>query len=167
MADFVEQTVTKTAIRTLAASIPDVTTFESIVQDAITINPFGCTPYEVSGEPQPAIAVSRASYQAKVLYEDDYAKLVGNATAKCPTAAAFNTAVANILANTALATAIGGDPVRDTDNETYSATLKCHDPNGEIYYVSFTRDSVRISSYSDDAIVTAVESWADTVPALA
>jgi hypothetical protein len=33
--------------------------------------------------------------------------------------------------------------------------------------VAFTRDRVTVSSYSDDAILTAVETWADTVPALA
>ena len=35
------------------------------------------------------------------------------------------------------------------------------------YYVTFTRDQVRISSYQDDAILALVEAWADTVPALA
>ena len=31
----------------------------------------------------------------------------------------------------------GGTPTRDTAHETYSATLKCHDTNGEIYMVTF------------------------------
>jgi hypothetical protein len=64
-------------------------------------------------------------------------------------------------------TAMGGDAVRNANSENYSCTLKCHDPNGEVYYVTFARDQVRISSYSDDAIQTRVETWADTVPALA
>jgi len=62
---------------------------------------------------------------------------------------------------------LGGDAVRDSDSESYSCTLKCHDANGEVYYVTLARDQVRISSYSDDAIRTRVETWADTVPALA
>ena len=62
---------------------------------------------------------------------------------------------------------LGGDAVRDSDSESYSCTLKCHDANGEVYYVTFARDQVRISSYSDDAIRTRVETWSDTVPALA
>ncbi len=33
--------------------------------------------------------------------------------------------------------------------------------------VTFTRKTVRISSYQDDAVRTAVETWADAVPALA
>ena len=61
----------------------------------------------------------------------------------------------------------GGTPARDSDNETFSATLKCHDPNGELYLVNFSRDRVTLTSYSDDAIRTKVETWADTVAALA
>lgn len=167
MADFIEQTVTRTAVRNLAVPIADVSSFNTIVSEVIATNPFGCTGYDVGGIPQDAVIKSKEAYVAKVLYEDNEAKTVGNATAKCPTVAAFNTAVANILANTDLATAMGGDPVRDTDGESYSATLKCHDSSGEIYYVSFSRDTVRVSSYSDNAIVATVEAWADTVPALA
>ncbi len=167
MADFIQQTVTKTAVRTLAAPIADVASFTTIVNEVIGTNPFGCTTYDVGGVPQAAVIKSKESYTAKAVYEDNEAKAVGNASAKCPTVAAFNTTIANILANTALETAMGGDVSRDTEGEAYSATLKCHDASGEIYYVSFSRQAVRVSSYSDDAIVATVEAWADTVPALA
>jgi len=33
-------------------------------------------------------------------------------------------------------------------------------------YVTFTRKTVRVSSYQDDAIKTTVEDWADAVPEL-
>lgn len=39
--------------------------------------------------------------------------------------------------------------------------LKCHDASGEIYYVTFSRTKVRVSSYSDDAIRSTVDAWAD------
>lgn len=58
-------------------------------------------------------------------------------------------------------------PVRATDSDTFTATLRCHDPNGEVYTVTVGREAVPGSSYSDDAILTAVEAWADGVPALA
>jgi len=35
-----------------------------------------------------------------------------------------------------------------------------------MFYVSFTRKSVRLTSYEDDAILTTVETWADGVTAL-
>lgn len=47
------------------------------------------------------------------------------------------------------------------------ATLQCYDANGELYYVTFARDRLIVSSYSDDAILGKVETWADTVAGLA
>jgi hypothetical protein len=46
--------------------------------------------------------------------------------------------------------------VCDPDSENYSCILKCHDANGEVYYVTIDCDQVRISS-SDDAIRTRLE----------
>jgi len=83
------------------------------------------------------------------------------------TIAGLNTGVALIMANTVLATAHNGTTINDPDEDGFSATLKCHDPNGEIYSVTFTRDQISVSSYSDDAILGKVETWADTVTALA
>jgi hypothetical protein len=65
-----------------------------------------------------------------------------------------------------LATTIGGSQSRNTDKDTYSCKLKCHDANSETYYVTLSRSKVRISSYADDAIRTAVETWADGMPEL-
>jgi len=82
-------------------------------------------------------------------------KRVGTVSLNSPTIAAFE-------ANAGLATAMGGTAVR----ETCYAHLKCHDPLGDDYYVTFTRKTVRLSSYQDDAIRDAVEAWADTVGTL-
>ena len=87
--------------------------------------------------------------------------------ARAPTVAAFNGTVTAVVADEDLATAMGGDAIQISERDAFSATLKCHDANGEIYYVSFGREQVRVSSYSDDAILATIESWADTVPALA
>jgi hypothetical protein len=167
MADFIETNNTKTAVRELAASIPDVATFAAVVQEVLDTNPFGCVGYVQAGVNHDGVEKNRESYTARVNYEDLDAHTVGSISAKAPGAAAMETVAADILADTALATAMGGDPVRDYDRESYSCQLKCSDPNGEIYYVTFGRDNVRITSYTDDAIRTAVETWADTVPALA
>ena len=167
MADFVQTSNTKTAVRELAAPIADATTFSTIVEGVISGNPFGCTAYIYGDLPQDPVVKSREAYTAYVLFEDPEAKTIGTITARANTVAGFSAAITEILANAALAAAMGGDAVRDSDAENYVCTLRCHDANGEVYYVSFSRDQVRISSYSDDAIVATVESWADTVPALA
>ena len=72
-----------------------------------------------------------------------------------------------MLGNAALASAMGGTAAHATDSDSFSATIRCHDANGELYNVSFSRTAVTVSGYTADAILTAVETWADSVPALA
>jgi hypothetical protein len=167
MADFVQSTVTKSAVRELAEPIADVATFNAIVQSVITDNPFACVAYMTAGENHNPVERTREGYTVKILYQDTDAKTVGNLSDRFTTIAGFNAGATAILANTALATAHGGTAIRYTDNETYSATLKCLDANGEIYMVNVSRQRISITSYSDDGIRTKVETWADTVPALA
>ena len=97
---------------------------------------------------------------------DGEGKRVGNVSLQSPTIAAFEANAAEVMDNAALATAMGGEAVRNGPGETYYAQLKCHDPSGDDYYVTFTRKTVRISSYQDNAIRDAIEAWADLVPAL-
>ena len=70
------------------------------------------------------------------------------------------------MANTALAAAMGGVAERNFPGDSYYAQFKCHDPAGDDYYVTFTRKTVRISSYQDDAIRSTIETRADATPAL-
>ena len=167
MADFIQTSNTRTAVRELAAPIADVATFAAVVQEVLDTNPFGCVGYVQGGVNHDGVEKNREHYIARITYEDGDAHTVGSVSAKAPGVAAFETVAAGILADTDLATAMGGDAVRDFAHESYSCQLKCHDPSGEIYYVTFGRDAVRITSYEDEAIRTAVEAWADTVPALA
>jgi hypothetical protein len=168
MADFVQKTVNKTAVRDLAVPIADVTSFNALVQAVIDDNPFGCVGYTTkAGETIAPIIKNREHYTAKVNFVDGEGKKVGTVSLQSPTIAAFNANAAEVLANTALATAMGGVAERNFAGETYYAQLRCHDPSGDDYYVTFTRKTVRISSYQDDAVRTAVETWADAVPALA
>ena len=167
MADFNQKTVVKTAIRELANPIADVSAFNTVVQAVITDNPLGCVAYTEGGVTHQPVEKTKEAYVAKVIYQNAEGKLVGNESGRYSTIAGFNAGAAAILADTGLTTAHTGTAVRDPDNETYSATLKCRDPNGEIYLVTFGRKSVSLTSYSDDAIRTKVETWADTVAALA
>ncbi|NLX49449.1 MAG: hypothetical protein GXY82_06175, partial [Methanospirillum sp.] len=67
---------------------------------------------------------------------------------------------------TGLNTAIGATAVHESEDDTFAVVLKCHDANGELYNVSFSRSAITVSGYEADAILTAVETWADTVSAL-
>jgi len=167
MADFVENANVKSAIRILANPIVDVTTFNNLVQSVITDNPFGCVSYMTAGENRPAVEKTREAYTLRIVFQDTDAKVVGTLSDRYATVDGFEAGATALLADTALIAAHRGTPARDTDKETYSVTLKCHDPNGEIYNVTLSRDRVTISSYENDAIRTKVETWADGVQILA
>ncbi len=79
---------------------------------------------------------------------------------------AFLANAAEVLANAAIAAAMGGEAVRDLPHETYYAQLKCHHTSGDHYYLTFTRKTLRLSSYQDDAIRITVEDWADNIGTL-
>ena len=167
MADFVPTTVNRTAVRDLAVPIASVTSFNTLVDMVIDDNPFGCVGYTTrAGETIAAVVQNREHYTAKVNFIDDDGKRVGTVSIQSPTIAAFNANAAEVMDNAALAAAMGGEAVRNGPAETYYAQLKCHDPSGDDYYVTFTRKTVRISSYQDEAIRTRVETWADTVGTL-
>jgi len=167
MGDFVQSSAVKTSVRTLEAPIADVTAFTAIVNAVVSTNPFACVSYISAGETHAPVEKTKEAYVAKIVYQDTDAKVVGTNTGKFTTVAGFDAGIAALLADTDLAEAYGGSPARDSDAETYSATLKCHDPSGEIYMVTFARDRVSVTSYEDDAILAKVETWADTVPGLA
>ena len=167
MADFEDGTTTKTATRRLTNPIEDATTFNAIVQAVVVSNPFGCVSYISGGVTHPPVEKTRESYTAKIVYQDTDAKIVGLVTDRYNSLAGFNAGISAILATGAVTSAHGGAPSRDSDRETYSATLRCHDPNGEIYTITLSRDRVTIASFSDDAIRAKIETWADTETALA
>jgi hypothetical protein len=167
MADFIQSSQTKTAVRELASPIPDVTAFNTIVQSVITDNPFGCVAYMTAGENYAPVEKTREGYTARLVYEDAEANNVGTASHRFNTLAGFNAGVTALLAAAAVSTAHAGTAVHDAENDSFTATLRCHDANGELYMVNFSRNRVTLTSYSDDAIRTSVETWADTVPALA
>jgi hypothetical protein len=167
MADFVQKTTVKTAVRELANPIADVSAFNTIVQAVITSNPFGCVAYTQGGVSHPGVEKTKENYVAKIVYQDALAKTVGTDSCRFGSITGFNAGATALLASAPLAAAHGGTAARDPASETYSATLKCSDPNGEIFMVTISRDRVNLTSYSDDAIRTKVETWADSVPALA
>jgi hypothetical protein len=167
MVDFIQNQAVKSAVRILPEPFADLTAFNTIVQSVITNNPFGCVSYMSGGLNHQPVEKTREMYTAKFVYEDTGAKRVGAGSENYNTISGFNAGIAAVLANSANTTAHGGDVVRNPAGDTYAVTLKCHDPNGELYFVSLSRDRVTISSYEDDAIRTRIETWADGVTALA
>jgi predicted RNA methylase len=105
MADFVQKTVNKTAVRDLAVPIADVTSFNNLIETVIEDNPFGCVGYTGSdGQPVAAVVRNREHYTAKVDFiSETTGKRVGNVSLQSPSIAAFNANAAEALANAAFA----------------------------------------------------------------
>jgi hypothetical protein len=167
MADFVQSNETKNAVRKLAAPISDVATLDGIVASVIATNPFGCVGYMTAGTNPPGVEKTREAYTARFIYQDEVAGNAGIGSHRFNSIAGYNAGITAVMAAAALNTAHDGTPLHDSDNDSFAVTLKCHDPNGELYNVTFSRERVSVQSYSDDAILAKVETWADTVTALA
>ncbi len=133
MADFVEVSNTKAATRTLTTPIANIAAFDALIESVLTDNPLACMDYIQGGVTYPGIARSRETYTVRVNYEDGEGARLGTVTARCPSVTSFTTSGATIMADADLATAMGGTAVRDSANETYSCTVRCHDANGELY----------------------------------
>jgi len=168
MADFVQKTVNKSALREITTPIDDVTEFNDIIEMVINDNPFECVSYtNRDGVLIAPVIRNREHYTGKVDFINEATgKRLGVVSFQAPSITALDAGAAAIMANTALATAMGGVAQRDNARESYYAQLKCHDPSGDDYYVTFTRKTVRISSYQDDAIRSTIETRADAIPAL-
>ena len=164
--DFEQIRNNKTAVRDLPAPLVDTTALETVVADILANNPFGCVPYESGGETIPGVVRGREQYTARIVYLDGDGKKLGAATVTAGTTAGMDAAADAVLADAALTAAVGGAPQRDLNRDSYSCQLKCHDPNGETYTLTFGRKALRLTSYEDDAILAAVEDWADTMAAL-
>ena len=167
MADFVSKSVVKSAERVLATPLASKATLNTIVGNILADNPWGCTPYQSGGETLPAVAKSSEYYSGTIIYENNEGKQVGRISVRAPSSGAFDTNIATILANATLSTAMGGTASHDSSEDGFSVTLKCHAANGELYNVTFKRDKVSVTSYESDAVLTTIETWADTIPALA
>jgi len=167
MADFTQNSAVKSAVRKLAEPFEDVDAFNTLIQSVILNNPFGCVSYMSSGVNHPPVEKSKETYTAKFVYQGNDAKSVGSSSESYNTVPGYKAGIVAVLANTANVTAHAGVPAHDSDRDTFSATLKCHAANGEIFMVTLARQQVSISSYEDDSLRTVIETWADGVPALA
>jgi hypothetical protein len=166
MTHFHERAGTKSAVRKLKNPFPDVLAFNAVVQLLILKNPFGCTSYRSAKKNHPPVERVREMYTAKFVYESAKGKRVGSGSEVYNTIDGYQYGIAAIISNMANVAAHGGKVKHIPGSDLFSVTLKCHDPDGEIYFLSIARDRVTISSYNDDGIRKRVETWADGVPAL-
>lgn len=168
--DFVPTSVVKAATRSFTAPITAAATYDGIITTLTGAeNPLGATDYQTAGETVSGVTVTDQSYRATIEFiEEVEGKSVGSIVITAPDRAKHAAIINHILADTELsgATCFGGEAVQNTTKDSWSTRVKVHDPTGEIYYLNFTRNALKLSSYENDAILTKVETWADGVTAL-
>jgi len=166
MPDLGQDAQAKMVVREHANPIADVSTFNMIVQSVITDNPFACVGYTSDGKTHDPIEKIKEVYTARILYKDNNGSILDTREVTFNSNAEYESSITAIPANTQTTTEQGDITSHDSKFDIYSATLKCHDVNGESYNIVFTRDDVILAGYSDDSIRTKFETWADTIASL-
>ena len=166
MAAFTRKPGPKSAVRQLKNPFPDISAFDTVIREFIRKNPLGCTSYRTERKNHPPVEKVREMYTAKFVYHDDKGTWTGRGIETYNTVDGYQYGVHAVLSNMANASAHGGRPVHTPESDLFSVTLKCHDPKGDLYYVSFARNRVTISSYLDESVVAKAQNWADGVPEL-
>jgi hypothetical protein len=158
---------TKSAVHILKAPFPDITAFDAVVRSLILKNPLGCTSYMSAKRNHRPVEVVREMYTAKFVYIGADKKRIGSGSEVYDSVEGYETGIASVISNMANIASHRGKVRHIRDADHFSALLKCHDPDGEFYFISLARDRITVSSYTDDRIRKQVEAWTDEVPALA
>jgi uncharacterized protein YegP (UPF0339 family) len=158
---------TKSAVHRLKKPFPDVTAFDAVIQTLVLKNPLGCTSYRSAKRHHPPVEKVREMYTAKFIYLDAKGKRIGRTSEVYDSVEGYETGIASVISNMANIASHRGKVRRIPGADLFSVTMKCHDPDGELYFLSIARDRITLSSYADDAIRKRIEAWTDTVPALA
>ena len=167
MAHFNQKPGTKSAFHFLKKPLPDAISFDVIIRSLVMDNPLGCTSYWSGKKYHQPVEKVREMYTAKFVYEDANGKRIGSGQEMYNSLEGHQYGIAAVLSNMGNVAAHRGKVRHIPDADLFSVILKCHDPEGELYFLSIARDRVTVSSYMDDGIRRQIERWADGVPALA
>ena len=166
MAPFIQKPRQKSAVRQLKDPFPDIGAFAAVIRSLILANPFGCTSYRSARKNHPPVEKLREMYTAKFVYRDADGTWIGKTFETYHTVEGYQYGIHAVLSNMANAAAHGGRPEHVPAGDLFSVTLKCHDPGGELYFLSFARDHVTLSGYTSEEILAKVNAWAKGVPEL-
>jgi hypothetical protein len=157
---------TKSAVRILDTPFPDITAFDTVIRSLILNNPLGCTSYISAKRNHRPVEIVREMYTAKFVYLNPEGKQVGRGLDMYDSVEGFETGIAAVISNMANTASHRGKVRHLPAADHFSVLLKCHDPNGELYFLSLARNRITLASYSDDTILHRVEKWTHSVPTL-
>jgi hypothetical protein len=166
MRQFKPKPGTRSATRILHTKFADITAFTRVARELVLTNPLGCTAFRGVKKYHPPLEVVREMYTAKFVYTNEKGKRVGTGQEMYDSVDGYEFGIAAMISNMANIAAHRGKVRHIQVADHFSVILKCHDPEGGLFFVSISRDRLTVSSYTDDAIRKRVEAWADSVPAL-
>jgi len=105
-------------------------------------------------------------YTAKFVYTSEKGKQVGTGQEMYDSVDGYELGVAAMISNMANIAAHRGNVRHIREADHFCALIEFHDPEKGLFFVSIYRDRMTVASYTDDAILNRVETWAETVPAL-
>ncbi len=161
MSQFRNRPGTKSVVRRLEQPFPDITAFDTVLRSLVRKNPLGCKSYAAAKRVHPPVEIVRQMYTAKFVYLNDNGKQVGTGLDRYDSVEGYETGVAAVISNMANIAAHRGKVRHLPSGDLFSALLKCHDADGEMYFLSLARDRLTLSSFKDDRIVKRVRKWAD------
>lgn len=164
---FRQRAGTKSAVCRLEKPFTDIIAFEAVVRSLVLKNPLGCTSYMRAKRNHPPVEIVREMYTSKFVYLNAAGKQIGRGLDMYDSVEGYQNGIAAVISNMANIASHRGKVKHLPGADLFSVTLKCHDPGGELYFVSISRNRVTLSSYSDDTIRKRVENWTAGVPELA
>lgn len=167
MTQFRQKPGTKGKIIRPKEPFPNIDAFNTVVHSLIMTNPLGCTSYWTRKKHNPPLGKVREMYIAKFVYEDANKKRIGIGLEMYNSVEGYQEGIHSVFSNMANISAHRGKVRHISNKDRYSVILKCHDPNGEFYFLSIARDKVTLSNYQDDGIWERVVAWTKGVPELA
>jgi hypothetical protein len=114
----------------------------------------------------PPLEIVREMYTAKFVYLDTKGKRIGTGLDMYNSVEGYETGIAAVISNMANIASHRGKVKHIPSADHFSVLLKCHDSEGELYFLSLARDRLTLSSYTDDRIRKNIEKWTDDMPAL-
>ncbi len=107
----------------------------------------------------PPVEVVREMYTAKFVYHDATGRRNGSGSEVYDSVEGFGFGIAAVISNMANRAAHRGNVKHLPESDLYSALLRCHDREGEVYFLSIARDRITLSSYTDERICRKAGNW--------
>lgn len=158
MTDFTQTAVSMSAKRELTAPIIDLDTFESVITALMTDETMGLTKREAGS----------TSYTAKIAYFNAESDEIARISFNADTRAVYDSGREYLLGAVAAEAIAGeeGGASEDGGKALWNARVSCA-IGDDTFTVSLNRDSITVSGYAKAETLAAIETWADSIDALA